>query len=212
MENEIKNNENKDEKVVSMNSAMQNLKNIMAKSKAVTTTIVEEPKTTAPIATHDSKENIAEDKGDEAETVDSSAIARLRAAAEDNQVNELAPKILEEEIVSEEEDIKRTKKYAWLAYILFFIPLCINAKSPFVRLHANEGLDVFIIDMFDTICVLVGQLVKFTGLSAIFGMIATLLGIGIFFLTTITKIFQIVQVCRGKKTQTPWLWKARFIK
>jgi uncharacterized membrane protein len=184
------NNENKDKKetkIISMNSAMQNLKNMVAMNKTKTTTI------------ESTEEKVKEEK-----------IIKETPPA-DEVVNELAPKILEENVLSEEEDIKKTKKYAWLAYILFFIPLCINSKSPFVRLHATEGLDVFIIDIVATALILVGQLVKFSGIYSIIGMIATLVGIGIFILTTISKIFQIVQVCRGKKTQTPWLWKMRFI-
>ena len=99
-----------------------------------------------------------------------------------------------------------------MAYILFFIPLCINKKSQFVRLHANEGLDVFIIDIVASIAMICGKFIKFSATTAIFGHLLFLLGIGLFALTSITKIFQIIQVLRGKKNQTPWLWKTRFIK
>jgi len=114
----------------------------------------------------------------------------------------------EEEI----EDVKQNKKIAWLAYILFFIPLCINKKSPFVRLHANEGLDVFVIDVVASILMICGKFIKFSTTAAIFGHLMFLFGIGLFALTSITKIFQIIQVLRGKKNQTPWLWKTRIIK
>lgn len=128
------------------------------------------------------------------------------------QPNDLEPEILKEEILSEEEDAKKNKKIAWLAYILFFIPLMINKKSQFVRLHANEGLDVFIIDIFATILVVCGKFIPFTKSLAIVGHLLFLVGLGLFALTTITKIFQIIRVALGKKNQTPWLWKTRFIK
>ncbi len=112
----------------------------------------------------------------------------------------------------EVEDIKKNKKIAWLSYILFFIPLCINRKSPFVRLHANEGLDVFIIDVVASILMICGKFIKFSATSAIFGHLMFLAGLGLIALTSITKIFQIIQVIRGKRNQTPWLWKTRFIK
>ena len=126
--------------------------------------------------------------------------------------NELNPKILEENTVTNDDDIKANKKFAWLAYILFFIPLCINKKSEFNRFHANEGLDVFIIDVISVISLLCGKFINFTPAQKIIGHILILVAIALLILTTITKIFQIIQVCRGKKTQTPWLWKTRIIK
>lgn len=126
--------------------------------------------------------------------------------------SELAPQILTAEIISEAEDVKQNKKIAWLAYIIFFIPLLINRHSPFVRLHANEGLDVFFVDIFATICILCGKLIKFSQATAIIGHLLVILGIALFTLTLVTRIFQIVQVCKGRSNQTPWLWKTRFIK
>ena len=140
----------------------------------------------------------------------SSAIAKIHAIANNNTNSELVPQILEED--KEYDDIKKSKKYAWLAYILFFIPLLVNRKSKFVRLHANEGLEIFIFDLLATALILTDALIEFNGLHSIFGIICKLAGIGLFILTGITKIFQIVQVIRGKATQTPWFWKARMIK
>ena len=60
------------------------------------------------------------------------------------------------------EDAKQTKNFAWLAYILFFIPLLINSKSAFVRHHANEGLEINIFDLIGTVLLLVGALVETT--------------------------------------------------
>ena len=127
--------------------------------------------------------------------------------------NELDPNFEDiNEVLSEEDDARHNKRFAWLAYILFFIPLLINKKSPFVRLHANEGLDVFIIDMFATALTVCGKVIPFSATWSIIGDLMFLAGLGLFALTTVTKIFQIVRVLMGKKNQTPWLWKTRIIK
>lgn len=110
-------------------------------------------------------------------------------------------------------DIQKNKKWAWTAYILFFIPLLIDNKSNYMRLHANEGLDTNLIDLGALLLLLLGTQLKS---SLIFWQTAFIsmffMGIGLLFMTTVTKIFMIVQSIRGKKKQTPWLWKARIIK
>ena len=110
-------------------------------------------------------------------------------------------------------DIKKNRKWAWTGYILFFIPLLIDRDSEFMRLHANEGLDTNIIDVLAALLLILGKnltssliLWKSIFLSMFF------MGVGLLFLTTVTKIFMIVQSARGKKKQTPWLWKTRLIR
>lgn len=111
------------------------------------------------------------------------------------------------------EDAKKNRKWAWTAYILFFIPLLINKNSKFMRLHANEGLDVNIIDLSAIILMLVGKLITGTtilGKSIL--MASFLIGLGLIFMTTITKIVMIICSALGRDHQTPWLWKTRLIK
>lgn len=180
-----------EKKVVSMNSAMENLKGIIAKNNEV------------------AKRSTKKPIGEEYSLNDTKKKVNVEYDLTQEQLS--TPNIAEE-IKKEQEDIASTKKYAWLAYILFFIPLCINHRSDFVRLHANEGLDVFFIDVFASICLICGLVIKYPANLAIIGYLLIIMSIGLFILTTITKIFQIIQVCRGKKNQTPWLWKTRFIK
>ncbi|MBE5735715.1 MAG: hypothetical protein E7361_04685 [Clostridiales bacterium] len=215
------NNQDKQKKIVSMNSAMQNLKSMVAKNK---TTSSEQP--TATIVYNKPTSKIDEDmqklsqdistkeivteieESTESVKKEAKSIEEKPAKTVDN--SEFAPKILDD--TNEYDDIKKTKKYAWLAYILFFIPLLINRKSKFVRLHANEGLEIFIFDLLATALILTNTLITFSAISSIIGIICKLFGVGLFILTGITKIFQIIQVIRGKATQTPWLWKSRMIK
>lgn len=111
------------------------------------------------------------------------------------------------------EDAMKNKNIAWLAYILFFIPLLINANSPFVRHHANEGLEINIFDLLGLTLLLVGALVKSTatGVHALM-IIFVIVGIGLLVLTLVTKIYMIVTTLQGKETTTPWCWDYRIIK
>lgn len=110
-------------------------------------------------------------------------------------------------------DIKKGKKVAWLAYILFFLPLLFAGKNPFVKFHANEGLEINIIDALGVGLILTGYMVKTTNTALSFVLLGSLaLGIILIILTTITKIMMIIFSLCGKSVQTPWLWKAQIIK
>ncbi len=111
------------------------------------------------------------------------------------------------------EDAMQTKNIAWLAYILFFIPLLINKNSAFVRHHANEGLEINIFDFLGLTLLLVGALVDSTvaGVQALM-LIFVIVGAGLLVLTLITKIYMIVTTLQGKETNTPWFWDIRIIK
>ncbi len=110
-------------------------------------------------------------------------------------------------------DIKKHRKWAWTGYLLFFVPLLIDKKSEFMRLHANEGLETNIIDALAALLLILGTSLKSTAIfwKTVF-ISMFFLGIGLLFLTTVTKVFMIIQSARGKKKQTPWLWKTRVIK
>lgn len=112
------------------------------------------------------------------------------------------------------EDIKASRKFAWLAYILFFIPLLINKENAYVRHNANEGLEINLCDLIAGILILVNVIVKDSvGMVASFlFMIGSIVGWGLLILTTITKIYMIVVSLLGKRANTPWFWNLRIIK
>lgn len=202
--------ESKEKKIMSMDSAIQRLQKL---SKATNT-----DKSAEDIHKEQTSENDIEITFDSVEKKVVEDVKDKKSSKKEMQVdyniqqNDLDSTLLDDDTLSEEEDAKHNKGIAWLAYILFFIPLLINKKSPFVRLHANEGLDVFIIDVFASILMICGKFVNFGSKLAILGHLMFLGGIGLFVLTGITKIFQIIRVAMGKKNQTPWLWKTRIIK
>ncbi len=111
------------------------------------------------------------------------------------------------------EDAMQNKNIAWLAYLLFFIPLLINSKSPFVRHHANEGLEVNVFDVIGLTLLLVGSLVNTTVATVHALMIIfVIVGAGLLVLTLITKIYMIVTTLQGKESNTPWMWNLKIIK
>ena len=189
----------KEKQILSMESAIARLQGL---TKHTSTEDNEKPITKATITAKEQKE-------------DASIENKTKTTKQIDIDYQLAPNDLDtefDEVLSEEDDARFNKRFTWLAYILFFIPLLINRKSPFVRLHANEGLDVFIIDVIASAFMICGKFIPFSAKLAIIGHLLFLTGIGLFALTTITKIFQIVRVLLGKKNQTPWLWKTRIIK
>lgn len=110
-------------------------------------------------------------------------------------------------------DSLATRKYAWLAYILFFIPLCINSKSAFVRHNANEGLEINIFDAIGLTLTLCGLLINSNsvgGQSAL--AICAIVGICLLVLTTLTKVYMIAYAAQGKEMSTPWMWNLKIIK
>lgn len=111
------------------------------------------------------------------------------------------------------ENTLKNKNIAWLAYLLFFIPLLINKKSPFVRHHANEGLEINLFDAIAIVLLLIGTLTKDPS-TAVNGLliICVLIGSGLLVLTTITKIYMITTTLQGKFSNAPWTWNLRIIK
>ena len=116
--------------------------------------------------------------------------------------------------VSSKEDIKAGKGVAWLAYILFFIPLLFNGKNPFVRWHANEGLELNLLDILGAGLLVAGWLLKSDNvlISTIYLMMVTI-GAIIIALTTFTKLVMIIFCLSGKEARNPWgLRRYRIIK
>lgn len=108
------------------------------------------------------------------------------------------------------------RKIAWMAYLLFFIPLLIKKNNRFVRIHANEGLELNLMEILSGL--LVGQyflLPKFVEtLSSTWSMVsfvACMVGAGLLGACIITCLIALIASLFGNQHQTPWLWKRRII-
>ena len=111
------------------------------------------------------------------------------------------------------EERKAGRKVAWLSYILFFIPLLFMRHNSFVRHHANEGLELNIMDIFAVAFILIPRFVKSTNQWVELGfVIATIVGIVLAALSIITKLFLIIFSFAGKEASSPWFGKTKMIK
>ena len=110
-------------------------------------------------------------------------------------------------------EIREGKGFAWLAYILFFLPLLINRKNRFVRVHANEGLDLNIMELLGAILILPYFLVTTaTGTLATILIVCAITGIIILGMCALTIIPMMIYAMFGLQFQIPWLWKKRLIR
>lgn len=126
---------------------------------------------------------------------------------------EVANKPAKKQAVVLSDDVKQTKNIAWLAYILFFIPLLINKNSAYVRHNANEGLEINVFDFIGIVLTILGTCIKTTSTTVhLLLLIFTLVGLGLLVLTTITKIYMIYATLKGKTVETPWMWRLKIIK
>ena len=110
-------------------------------------------------------------------------------------------------------EVKEGKGFAWMAYILFFIPLLFNKTNRFVRLHANIGLELNILEILSVILIAPKLLLTtLTGTLATVVTIASLVGIVLLASCAITLIPMILGAMFGKYYQRPWLFRKRLIK
>lgn len=115
---------------------------------------------------------------------------------------------------STNEEIKSGKGIAWLAYIIFFIPLLFNRQNKYVRWHANEGFELFILDILGAGLFCVGWFVKSSNeLYTILLLASLTAGAVIIAISVFTRIIMIPFALAGKEVQHPWLFhKHRIIK
>ena len=110
-------------------------------------------------------------------------------------------------------EIREAKGYAWMAYILFFIPLLFNRKNRFVRVHANEGLELNILEIVGALLVLPYFLLpEPTGIMVNVSFYCAIAGFIILGMCALTIIPMILCAMFGLQFQIPWLWKKRIIK
>jgi len=111
------------------------------------------------------------------------------------------------------EEIKAGRGIAWLAYILFFIPLLIKRNNRFVRIHVNEGLDINIAEVIGTLLILPFFLLKnVTGTAEIAVYVAGILGVVILAACALTIIPVMIGSLCGAQFQIPWLFRRRLIR
>lgn len=121
-----------------------------------------------------------------------------------------------EKIKLDKMEIISGRGIAWLAYFLFFIPLLFKRKNRFVRLHANEGLELNIVELLSAI--LIGQyfllprvMETMSSTMSTISMWACIIGAGLLGACILTIIPMIIFALFGKNPENPWLWHKRII-
>lgn len=117
-----------------------------------------------------------------------------------------------EKISLDRMEVREGRGVAWMAYILFFIPLLFNRGNRFVRLHANSGLKLNLIEIFGG--VLFGLQFVLKNVTGTLQTVVTLAGVlGLVLLATCAIILPItiIYAMFGGSFQVPWLWKKRMI-
>jgi len=110
-------------------------------------------------------------------------------------------------------EIREGRGIAWLAYLLFFIPLLLNKTNRYVRLHANVGLELNILEILSAILILPKLLITtVTGTLANVFTIMSLVGIVLLATCAICIIPMIIGAIAGKPYQRPAIIRKRFIK
>lgn len=110
-------------------------------------------------------------------------------------------------------EIREAKSYAWLGYLLFFLPLLINRKNRFARIHANEGLELNMVEILGGLLLLpYFLLTNLEGTWHTVTFIMALAGIVLLGMCVLTIIPMMICAMCGLQFQTPWLWKKRIIK
>lgn len=117
-----------------------------------------------------------------------------------------------EKIKLDKMEIREGKGVAWLAYLLFFIPLLFKKSNRFVRLHANEGLELNIMEILGGLLMLPHFLLtNITGTTQTIITLCSILGFVILAACAITIIPMMITAMCGIQFQIPWLWKKRII-
>ena len=110
-------------------------------------------------------------------------------------------------------EIRSGRWFAWLGYIIFFLPLIFKGKNRFVRIHANEGLELNIMEIIGAGLVApYFLLTELSGTLHLVALVAAILGAVLLAACALTIIpMMFISFC-GAQTQIPWLWKKRIIK
>ena len=110
------------------------------------------------------------------------------------------------------EDRASGRKVAWLAYILFFIPLLFMGNNTFVRHHANEGLELNIMEV-----VAAGLIIPFFVITAeteaiLYTLVAMFVaGVMLAIILVVCFVMSVVLSLCGQTSSLPFFWGFRFI-
>lgn len=108
----------------------------------------------------------------------------------------------------DKKDIEENKAMAALAYIIAPVPYFVENKSKWVKYHAIQGMNLFIIYIILTLAVsVINSLILWP-----FGFLKTILRTALNVFISIFAIIGIVNVCNNKAKELPLINKFKIIK
>ena len=117
-----------------------------------------------------------------------------------------------EKISLDKMEVREGRGVAWMAYILFFIPLLFKRGNRFVRLHANSGLKLNLIEILGGVLFSLQFFLKnVTGTLQTVVTLSGVVGLILLAACVITLPIMIIYAMFGGNFQVPWLWKKRMI-
>lgn len=118
-----------------------------------------------------------------------------------------------ESISLDKMEIREGRGVAWLAYILFFIPLLFNRQNRYVRLSANNGLRLNLIELIGGILFSLQFFIKNVSDKVQIAITCCgIAGLAILGACAIMIIPMIIYTMFGGQFNMPWLWKKRMIR
>ena len=110
------------------------------------------------------------------------------------------------------EDRDTGKKVAWLAYILFFIPMLFMGNNTFVRHHANEGLELNIMEAVAAALIIPFFVITAETEAILYVLVAMFVaGVMLAIVLVICMLMSIVLSICGQTSSLPFFWGFRFI-
>ena len=110
------------------------------------------------------------------------------------------------------EDTKSGRGVAWLAYILFFIPLLFKGNNTFVRHHANEGFELNIMEVVAAGLILPYFLVEATTETMAYVLMAMAFGgLLLAICLVVAMLMSMIFAMSGLTSNLPFFWGFRFI-
>lgn len=117
-----------------------------------------------------------------------------------------------EKISLDKMEVREGRGVAWMAYILFFIPLLFKRQNRFVRLHANSGLRLNLIEIIGGVLFALQFFIKPEQENIqLLITCASIVGLVLLAGCAIMIIPMILYTLCGGQFQVPWLWKKRMI-
>lgn len=118
---------------------------------------------------------------------------------------EQAKEIAIDEVIDNTQDLPQSRSYAWIAYIIFFVPYIISPNDEFVSLHTHNAIRLLVLDAISLFMVVMG--IAFGQVVNLFFTIISLAliigGVVMLSASLVAKVYLIYKSINGKYQEVP---------